>query len=195
MSCGKADARTANGGARCAECNAKAHKDQKPRNRTRQQLDEENTNKREWAHMRKAAHLCIECGTKDSRTINGKCQCLQCAKKRADQRREAWDYDHQKELRDARTARWKAAGLCSNCGGPREDETKAMCAVCRLKYRLRNARKKIEQGKLPRGANGRCFQCNRAPAIEGKKLCRECYAKKVETILQNGKHRGKGAKA
>ena len=123
----------------------------------------------------------------DSRTISGKCHCLQCAKKRSARQREQWDYGREKALRDARKARWKAAGLCSNCGGEREDETKAMCATCRLKYQLRTAKRKIKQGKLPRGANGMCFQCMRAPAIEGKKLCRACYEKKIETLRKNSR--------
>jgi len=190
VDCGKVDDFTTGGRSRCAVCNAK-HKRPERKVMTQEQRDAENANKREWAKMRKAAHLCIECGTKDRRTISGKCQCLQCAKKRADRSRETWDYAHEKELREARVARWKAAGLCSNCGHEREDETKAMCAACRLKYRLRNAKKKIKNGWQPRGYGGKCYQCNRAPAIEDKKLCQECYDKKIITLRNNSKHRWK----
>lgn len=190
VNCGGVDAFTEAGRSRCAVCNAK-HQRPERKVMTQEKRDRENANKREWAQMRKAAHLCIDCGRMDGRTLNGRCQCLQCATKKSKQARARYDFDHQKELRDARTARWKAAGLCSQCGGPREDETKAMCATCRLKYRLRKARKKIEEGRLPRGANGKCYQCNRAPAIEGKKLCRTCYDKKIVTLRENSKNRGK----
>lgn len=187
VNCGGVDDFTMAGRSRCAVCNAKHHRPER-KVMTQEQRDQENANKREWARMRKAANLCVDCGRKDSRTINGKCHCLQCATKKSKQAKARWNYEHQKELREARTARWKAAGLCSQCGGPREDETKAMCATCRLKYRLRNAKKKIEQGKPPRGANGKCFQCNRAPAIEGKKLCQACYDKKIKTLRKNSRY-------
>lgn len=186
--CGKADELTRGGRSRCAACNAKAHKrDKKPL--TEEQRAEGNAIKREWAKMRKDAHLCIDCGRKDARTINGKCQCLQCAKKRADRSRELWDYDHEKELREARQARWKAAGLCSNCGHPKEEPDKALCINCRVRAKMRKERHKINNGWLPRGANGKCYQCNRAPAIEGKKLCRECYNKKIATLRANAAKR------
>ena len=187
VNCGKADDFTRQGRSRCKACNERYHHNGK-KNMTQEQRDRENTYKREWAQMRKDAHVCIECGTKDRRTLDGRCQCLQCAKKRADRQREKWDYARKKEQRDARKAKWKAAGLCSNCGREREDETYAMCALCRLNYQLRSAKRKIAKGWQPRGYNGRCYQCNRAPAMEGKKLCPACYAKKVETLRKNSKY-------
>ena len=187
VDCGKVDKFTEEGRSRCAVCNMK-HQRPSRKLMTQEQRDRDNANKREWAKMLKEAHLCIDCRKQDKRTISGKVQCLQCAKKRADRSRETWDYEREKELREARQARWKAAGLCSNCGHEREDETKAMCAACRLKYRLRKAKKKIKNGWQPRGYNGRCYQCNREPAIEGKKLCPACYTKKIETLRKNSKY-------
>jgi hypothetical protein len=34
----------------------------------------------------------------------------------------------------------------------------------------------------PRGANGYCWQCNKAPAIEGKRLCADCIKAKMECL-------------
>jgi hypothetical protein len=63
-----------------------------------------------------------------------------------------------------------------------------MCAACKVKHKLRKAKHQINHGWLPRGANGKCYQCNRAPAIEGKKLCQECYDKKIITLRKNSKY-------
>ena len=181
--CGKADDRTREGRAKCAACNAKNHsKPKKPL--TQEQRDAGNTTKREWEKMRKDAHLCVVCGRKDARTINGRIHCLQCAKRRAECARKRRNKKHAQELREARVARWKAAGLCSTCGGKKEEPDKAMCIDCRVRAKLRKARHKISNGWLPRGANGKCFQCNRAPAIDGKRLCQACYDKKIETLRE-----------
>ena len=190
-SCGKADDLTRQGRARCAACNAKAHHKERKTKAQCIQSDQQEPygTKREWAKMRKDAHLCIDCGRKDARTINGKCQCKQCAKKRADMSKEKWDAAHEKELREARKARWVAAGLCSNCGHPKEEPDKALCINCKVRAKMRKERHKINTGWMPRGANGKCFQCNRAPAMEGKRLCPACYEKKVATLRANSARR------
>ena len=194
VNCGAVDDFTRQGRSRCAVCNAKHHRPAK-KAMTPEQRQTDNANKREWAQMRKAAHVCVDCGKQDKRTLDGKCQCLQCAKKRADRRRELRDPQHDKELRAARKAKWKAAGLCTTCGQPKEEADKAMCATCKVKFKLRKAKQKIKEGKLPRGANGKCYQCNRAPAIEGKRLCQACYDKKIETLRENAKNRWKKERA
>lgn len=182
VKCGKVDERTTGGGARCAECNAKAHENRKPHTRSEEQRQRENADKRDWAKLRLDHQLCVDCGKKDARTLSGKRQCLQCAKKCADRQKETWDYAHEKELRDARRERWIAAGLCSKCGHPKEEPERALCIDCRVKARLRKKRNKIKNGWKPRGYGGKCYQCNRAVAMAGKKLCPACYEKKIETL-------------
>ena len=40
----------------------------------------------------------------------------------------------------------------------------------------------------PRGANGYCWQCNKRPSMDGRRLCRECYEVKVNNIrILNGR--------
>lgn len=180
-SCGKADDRTRQGRARCAACNEKAHP-KKPRVRKDEERERDNAEKREWARMRKEAHVCVDCGRADKETIGGKSRCLQCLKKRAYRQKQQWDSGHEKELRDARREKWIAEGLCSSCGHEKEEPDKKMCITCRVRAKLRKQKHKIKKGWLPRGANGKCFQCNRVMAIEGKRLCQGCYDKKIETL-------------
>lgn len=190
VNCGKEDDYTRNGRSRCAACNEKYRYSGK-KTMTPEQREQDNANKREWIKMRKDAHVCIYCGKQDRRTINGMSSCLQCGKSRSDYNRKNYDSQHQKELRDARKQRWREAGLCTTCGQPREDEQFVTCATCRVKDKLRLAKQKIKKGKLPRGANGKCFQCNEKKAMDGKKLCPECYAKKIETLKKNSENRWK----
>ena len=57
-----------------------------------------------------------------------------------------------------------------------------------MRYKLARHRRERENGTAAkqRGQGGRCWQCNKAPAMEGKKLCAECYSKKIRTIQANG---------
>lgn len=191
VDCGKSDALTLEGRSRCAICNAN-HKRPPRKPRTEDQREKENAEKRAWAQKRKEAHVCVYCGTQDKRTLNGMSSCLCCAKSRRDKRRENRDTAHEKELREARTQRRREAGLCTVCGGKRDDPGYAMCVDCRVRWKMRKLRRKIETGWLPRGANGTCYQCNSAPAIEGKKLCKACYDRKIETLRKNSRHPWKG---
>jgi len=193
VDCGAVDDFTRQGRSRCAACNASHYRPDR-KTMTQEQRDRENADKREWAKMRKAAHLCVHCGAQDKRTLKGMSSCLKCAKSRSKKQRETWDYQHEKELRDARRQRNIDAGLCTVCGGKKEDPKMAMCCTCRVKAKLRNAKRKIEHGWLPRGANGKCYQCNRAPAIKGKKLCQECYDKKIITLRANSAKRSQKTK-
>lgn len=181
VSCGTMDDRTLSGKPRCEACNAKAH----PKTRkklTEEQRAESNAYRREWAQMRKSAHVCVQCGRVDARTLAGRSFCLQHGKRRSDLAKQNYDPEHQKELREARKDRWIAAGLCSNCGHPKEEPDKKLCINCRVRAKMRKERKKAEDGVLPRGFGGKCYQCNSAPAIEGKKLCRTCYDRRVAIL-------------
>ena len=193
VNCGKEDDFTRQGRARCFSCNAKQHAGQKRKEMTREQRDRANADKREWERMRKEAHVCVACGRMDRRTVAGGGLCLRCATKKADRRRETRDFQREKELRDARRGRFREAGLCTECGGKKEDPEMALCATCRLKARLGTTKRKIGRGWTPRGSNGRCYQCNRAPALDGRRLCRECYEKKLVTLRRNSLKRGRKA--
>lgn len=188
--CGTVDDRTRQGRCRCAECNEKSHPNRQ-RCRTEEQRQIENEDKREWARMRKAAHVCVSCGTQDANTISGRSYCKQCATKRAYRQRETWNYEHEKVLRDARREKWRKDGLCTNCGHEKEEPGKAMCLNCRVRAKLRKEKHKINNGWLPRGFNGKCYQCNREQAIPGKRLCQSCYEKKIEVLRENSKHKAK----
>lgn len=181
--CGKIDDRTLAGHARCEACNIKAHAGKAPKQRTEEQRLQDIENKREWYHMRKNAHVCVQCGRQDKRTLSGMSTCLFCATRRNKNARENRDKARDRETDAARKARWIAAGLCSTCGGEKEEPERAMCINCRVKSRLRYERNKYKNGwKPPRGANGMCWQCNSAPVVNGKKLCPDCYAVKLRSI-------------
>lgn len=176
--CGTIDDMTLQGRVRCAVCSAKAHQS-KPKPLSEEKRAEKNANKREWKKLQNAAHVCIRCGEKDARTLDGRNYCLPCSRYMAKLQKENYDSEHKNALRNARRTEWKAEGLCSRCGGKKEDPDKAMCIDCRVKSRMTHRRQNIKRGIHPRGTGGMCYRCNRVPAIEGKKMCQTCYDKQV----------------
>ena len=192
ISCGQADDRTRAGHSRCQSCYDKYTYNRKELPRERR--DEDNAEKREWWAMRKKAHVCAQCGRQDARTITGKCYCLQCAKKKAESAKKSRASGRERELGQERRDRWREQGLCSCCGKPKNDDNYRMCIDCRVRAKYRKLKRKIARGWKPRGTNGTCYQCNRAPAMEGKRLCAACYAKKLKMpqIYREVKEDGNG---
>lgn len=121
---------------------------------------------------------CTLCGKQDAYTLNDRSLCAECAEKRrvitANYRKA-----HMEQWK-AKRAEWdksrRAAGLCHTCGKP-VNNGKARCPLCQSKENRRNREKRLDDGlvNLPRGENGICWTCNKRPALDGKRLCRECY--------------------
>jgi len=65
--------------------------------------------------------------------------------------------------------RRKAAGVCTNCGGPLDDVNKKTCFDCRHKP---NA-KYMKALRQKRSEEGLCTRCGREPE-PGYALCTEC---------------------
>lgn len=197
--CGAIDDMTLQGRVKCAECSAKANA-RKYKPLSEEKRAEKNANKREWKKRQKAAHVCLRCGEKDARTLDGMNYCLPCSRHIAAVVKKSYDSEHKNALRNARRESWRAEGLCSRCGGKKEEPDKAMCIDCRVKTRMDHRRQRIKQGIVPRGTGGMCCRCNRVPAIEGKKLCQSCYDKQVViarnmTIVREERRRNEKANA
>ena len=79
---------------------------------------------------------------------------------------------------------------CAECVG-RETERRRM----KMGYSPRPApqdRPEKPWVNRPRGANGYCWQCNKRPSMDGRRLCRECYEVKVSNIrIVNGRRNGR----
>ena len=176
--CGVIDEWTLQGHVRCVECNAKTHVKQ-PKPLSEEKRAEKNANKREWKKRQKAAHVCLRCGEKDARTLDGMNYCLPCSRQIAAVAKKSYDSEHKNAWRKNRRENWRAEGRCTVCGCEKEEADKAMCINCRVKSRMYHRKQSIKHGILPRGTGGMCCRCNRAPAIEGKKMCQTCYDKQV----------------
>jgi hypothetical protein len=140
--------------------------------------------KRDYNALLKANHLCRDCKAQDGHTLNGFLLCWDCQQKANDRQRERRSKESYKAQRrievkaeyDAR----KSEGKCPQCSGMRDSSRYKLCAHCRALKRMgaekkESVRRIIENVNWPRGANGYCWQCNRRKAIDGKKLCAECY--------------------
>ena len=88
---------------------------------------------------------------------------------------------------------------CRECG--KQDAFtligRTRCADCvekdtEQRRRKRGYQKRVErlpkerpEDNRPRGGNGICWQCNKLPALEGKRLCPFCYEKNVAVAMKN----------
>ncbi len=152
--------------------------------------DEQKRLQKNYRDMLKRNHFCRECLRKDAYTLAGRVYCAECTEKRKRQRhfsstREslAKDCVIHKTLRDKRRLEHK----CPRCGKQLEQsDTHVYCTICRNRSRKASNKYRAKKGaNFPRGENGICWQCNKNPAIDGKRLCAQCYAKmlKIRAVI------------
>ena len=120
--------------------------------------------------------ICITCGHEMAEPC--KLKCFECAEK--DRLRTEKNRNKQRE-HDTYRIRYetrKAEGLCTSFGKyPAEHGLK--CNRCYVKARSRNATKDILRSERP--LYGLCYFCGK-PKLEDKKVCAECYSKRLESI-------------
>jgi 5-methylcytosine-specific restriction endonuclease McrA len=130
--------------------------------------------KRAWRARRKAMGVCTTCG--GERDTLGRVRCSACLAKdnenyatrgrTAYRKRAAVTNETAKERR----ARWKAAGLCSWCGGKRQDRTKRRCGDCLAKTAKARAKETVQ--RQSRRRRKLCPRCGRQTS--GLILCPNC---------------------
>lgn len=199
VQCGKSDERTLSGRTRCVECFAKqCAKPQKPK--TPEQRAITDANKKAWKELRRKNHLCTECGEKDAFTLNGRALCAVCANKAAVRRRKSYAKNPEPAKERARryTAERAAAGLCTICGKKKADEGFKTCIDCRVRGRLKAARKRARNrakagviNNWPRGANGYCWCCNKEKVMDGKRVCKGCHDRLIGYITTEDAEKGR----
>ena len=144
VTCGKQDGRTLEGKRYCRVCYDRHRANASPRKpRTPEQREYENANKREWTARLKALQVCTLCGTKDRRTVNGRGLCERCAAKRRKWQGEHRHLEADRAYAKARRDKWREQGLCTYCGGKREEPERMLCIDCRVKARMKKWRKAI----------------------------------------------------
>lgn len=90
---------------------------------------------------------------------------------------------------------YKAAGLCTTCGRPRDNPRWLACGRCRGKRRMSQEQDNRKRGHLPKSLlDGveRCAHCGRAAPAEGYQLCRKCLADARSALARTRNHAGKG---
>lgn len=144
----------------------------------------------------KRVNRCISCQKQDSYTIGGRSYCFDCVTKRREiNARYRESHREQIKLKEAelRNNR-KRLGLCVRCGLEiKKGDDSVYCDRCKGIKRKEKKRYSNKGVNYPRGANGFCWRCNKKPAIDGKKLCEDCYSKqlmyleKAMEVNRNGK--------
>lgn len=138
----------------------------------------------EWRRHLKKHHICRECGQTDAYTLGGRTCCYDCAEKqrkaKALARKDPLKHEKMLQSKREQIARYKAENRCVRCG-KQLTNGKRMCGIC---YASQRAASRRSKGCTPR-MEGVCWQCNKEPCMDGKKLCRACYDAKVKVALAN----------
>ena len=146
----------------------------------------------EWRKRLKEAHLCRDCKKQDAYTLGGRTRCAECAARHAAYNRKSRERNPEKvrEQNRAKYQRMKQAHKCTNCGRPVNGRT--ICKVCSTRHNNAERQRAIERGmNWPRGEHGYCWLCNKAKAVEGKRLCPECMIKARNSISPEAAKRGR----
>jgi 5-methylcytosine-specific restriction endonuclease McrA len=149
-----------------------------PQRPTGRAHDDSAAYKRWWRARRKASGVCTACG--GTRDVSGKVRCAACqAKDKADYERIGRGRYKNRAAgvngRDAEQRRqWGVAGLCTWCGGERDDEPRVRCRACN-DY----SRRKLRQYAGGRRGSGLCPKCGGQKPIN-RVTCRKCCDKSKE---------------
>ena len=146
VTCGKQDERTLAGMVYCQVCRDRHRANASPKKpRTQEQRERENANKRDWTARFRSLKACIVCGTKDKRTVNGYGLCAICAAKKRKWGHEHRDLEAERAYAKARRDKWREQGLCTYCGGKRDEPDKMLCTDCRVKARMKKRKRKYQK--------------------------------------------------
>lgn len=148
---------------------------------------------KEWKDKLKANHLCVNCKQTDAYTLAGRRLCAECAGRAAEKVSRKRQTDEAYRLQAVqRTQEWRKRKAeehcCPRCGKKLPNEyDKSLCTECLAYARKRNEKIRREKGLRTwemRNEDGTCYICGK-PAIEGKRMCKECYESRLPSMMRN----------
>ena len=116
--CGTRDERVSAGRVYCAKC-VEIHNEAKTRSR----------------EYRKSRKRCVRCGERDERTQNGFTECEICAEKEKNNPKRIANKNRYKDAQKKLRIERREAGVCTECGGVRDEEGNLICSRCLAKKR------------------------------------------------------------
>ena len=139
----------------------------------------------EYRKLLKKHNLCRDCKKQDAYTLAGRTFCFECAEKmrlaKAEARKDTAKREKMLQQKREQISRYISENRCIRCGKQLANG-KRMCPTC---YNLQRLALKKSRGSAPRISGVICWQCNKNPCMDGKRLCRECYEKKIPISLEN----------
>lgn len=146
VTCGKPDERTLSGRVYCQECYDRHKAGASPRKpRSAAQSEQEKQDKREWEARCKSLQMCVRCGEKDKYTVNGHRLCKRCSERKNQNQREHYDHEKMSSYYKSRRDAWRQQGLCTYCGGEKEEQNKMLCIDCRVKARMQRRKREADK--------------------------------------------------
>ena len=134
--------------------------------------------------------ICPEC--KKNKIMGDEKSCPECRAKDAEykvnERRKKRDKinDIQRRCRIRTYNRLIEYGLCTRCGGTRDDKRYKMCSRCRAKKNEQRKRRRTTGERERRVQSGLCFFCGQ-PALNGYKTCEKHYKMCVDNANKSNR--------
>lgn len=129
--------------------------------------------------------ICPQCGT--NKAAPNRVRCEECLVKNSESVKKYRKINpaesrraYNKNLREQR----KENGLCIWCGKPICSTSTVFCIDCKIKSKRRNEQKKSGIERPERHEYGLCYICGK-PAVDGKKLCEDCYKRSCDNLPQS----------
>lgn len=144
----------------------------------------------EWRKMLVKNHLCRNCGKQDAYTIAGRSYCADCAEWYRNYRATRPREEKERQNANARQRRIElvANHVCVICRKPLPiGYEKQSCESCLNRKRIhsRAIYHLLHDNSDSRGDGGRCWKCNKAMAMPGRRLCQKCYDEMLPVSLAN----------
>lgn len=124
---------------------------------------------KEIARYHKSNGRCQHCGKMDARTMVGGFYCFDCLE--VQRRKDARHRERYNKAKVTQRSERRDRGLCTNCGGPRDDPALLTCSGCR------NKKKRKPKLKMDRWGTDMCGRCLKNPRKPGYKICDVCLEK------------------
>lgn len=129
--------------------------------------------------------ICPQCGANKAAPNRVRCEeCLAKNAESADKHRKISPVTsrktYMKNLREQR----KENGLCIWCGKTICSSSTVFCIDCKIKNQRKNDKRKSGIERSERYEYGLCYICGN-PAVDGKKLCDDCYKKIRDNLPQS----------
>lgn len=134
--------------------------------------------------------ICVSCGQNNA--AKGRVRCFECLEKNSESSRKRIraETDDERTLRLQKNKEYKknlysdrkSNGLCVFCGKTVCKKSNVYCIDHYIKNQRKNNKRNEKTSRQLRVSMGLCISCGKDSAIDGKKLCKQCYDTRLSNL-------------